>query len=239
VLSVATLASTSWVWAEQTTSPQLPQKEPPKQPLLLPDSFEKDWFFFCADPKVKREDVWQLSVQKGQLPVLICRGQGKPFGYLRTVKGFRNFRLGLQWMFPNDENGNSGVLVNTEAVGQKASKADKIWPQAIQVQLHRPKAGSVFPSGGAKTDNTLEVKDLSKPLGQWNSCLVVVQDGTLTTTVNGHTVGKVTGCVPDHGSIALQCEGSEVHFRDLWIQLLPPSPSSSKQAGQQQSNKQK
>ncbi len=201
-----------------------------RQPLLDPKTFEKDWFFFSAEPTVKRADVWVLSTQGGST-LLQCRGKGKPFGYVRTVRAFQNFRLGLQWMFPDDENGNSGVLINTDAVGTSRTAGDKIWPRAIQIQLHRPKAGSVFPSGGAKTDNTLDVKNLSKPLGQWNTGVIVVRDGTLTATINGRMVGKVTGCVPDHGSIALQCEGSNVYFRDLWIEPLPPVPKASPETG--------
>ncbi|NOX56146.1 MAG: DUF1080 domain-containing protein [Planctomycetes bacterium] len=193
-----------------------------RTPLLVPETFPTDWFFFSADPKAKRDEIWVLqTTDDGDEPVLVCQGKDKPFGYLRTVRSFRNYRLGLEWMYPDDANGNSGILVGTEAVGAGKTEADKIWPKAIQIQLHRTKAGSVFPSGGAKTDNTLEVKDLSAPLKQWNTCVVTVRDGTLSVTVNDKKVGQVTGCSPSEGSIALQCEGSVIHFRRIWVEPLP------------------
>ncbi|HID24466.1 MAG TPA: DUF1080 domain-containing protein [Planctomycetaceae bacterium] len=213
------LASWSFAGDAAEQPPAAGPLSPKRTSLINPRTFPTDWFFFSADPKAERDDTWALKTDQDE-PVLVCLGKDKPFGYLRTVRSFRNYRLGLEWMYPDDANGNSGILVNTEAVGANQAEGDKIWPKAIQVQLHRPKAGSVFPSGGAKTENTLEVKDLSAPLKQWNSCVITVRDGTLSVTVNNKNVGQVTGCSPSEGSIALQCEGSEIHFRRIWIESL-------------------
>ena len=143
--------------------------------------------------------------------MLICRG--KPFGYIRTKKTYKNYELRLEWRYPKDPNSNSGVLVHT-------GKEDKIWPNAIQVQLHGPTAGSIFPSGDSKSENKLMVRDLSKPAGQWNTCLITAKDGRVTVVINGKKSGEVTGCKPSMGSILLQSEGAEVHFRKLILKPL-------------------
>ena len=118
-------------------------------------------------------------------------------------------------MYPTDENGNSGVLLHM-------APKDKIWPDSIQLQLHRPAAGSIFPSGDGKSENTLGVRDLSVELTKWNKCTIVSRGGKMTVEVNGKKVGEVTGCSPSRGRIALQSEGSEIHFRNIWIRKLKP-----------------
>jgi hypothetical protein len=137
---------------------------------------------------------------------------------LRTkADDYENYELGLEWKYPSAENGNSGILVHT-------TDADRIWPKSIQVQLHRPVAGSIFPNEGAASDNTQMVRDLSRPVNQWNTCVVRCIDGRVSAVVNGQPVGKVTGCVPRKGSIALQSEGAEIHFRKMWLKRIKPEP---------------
>jgi hypothetical protein len=92
----------------------------------------------------------------------VLRCTGSPTGYLRTRQAYKDFRVSFQWRYPENVNGNSGVLVHTTG-------PDKIWPRSIQVQLHAPKAGSV------------------------------------------------TGCLPNSGHLALQSQGSEVHFRNIRV----------------------
>ena len=90
------------------------------------------------------------------------------------------------------------------------------------MQLHGPTAGSIFPSGDAKTDNKLMVRDLSRPLGQWNTCVITSKGGRVSVVINGKKAGEVTGSQPSRGSIALQSEGSEVHFRRVMLKVLKP-----------------
>jgi hypothetical protein len=174
--------------------------------------FPAGWTSFSAENGTKLADVWKaVKGEDGKDDVLICRG--KPFGYLRTKKLYDNFEFRLEWKYPKDANGNSGVLIYT-------AKEDKIWPSAIQVQLHGPTAGSIFPSDTAKTDNKLMVRDLSKPVGQWNTCVITAKAGRVSVVINGKKVGEVTGCKPSVGSIAIQSEGSEVHFRRIMLKPL-------------------
>jgi hypothetical protein len=179
--------------------------------LFVPGQFPKGWFFFGGKDGVKLESTWKTTkdAKSGQT-ILQCLG--KPYGYIRTLEVFDNYEFGLKWRFPVDPNGNSGILLHTED--------DRIWPKSIQVQLHRPKAGSVFPSGEAKSDNQLTVKDLSKPLNQWNECVIRCVDSKISLEVNKKKVGEVTGCNPSKGKIALQSEGSEIHFQQIWVRKL-------------------
>ena len=96
-----------------------------------------------------------------------------------------------------------------------------IWPKGVQVQLHRPTAGSIFPSSGAKIDNALPAKDLSLPVNEWNTCVITSVGDRLSVSVNQKKVGEVTGCLPQKGAIGLQSEGSEIHFRRIKIRQLP------------------
>lgn len=184
----------------------------PPVSLFKASLFPAGWSLFSAENGTKLADVWRaVKGENGNDDVLICRG--KPFGYLRTKKLYDNFELRLEWKYPKDPNGNSGVLIFT-------GKEDKIWPNAIQIQLHGPTAGSIFPSADAESDNKAMVRDLSKPVGQWNTCVITAKAGRVSVVINGKKVGEVTGCKPSLGSIALQSEGSEVHFRRIMLKPL-------------------
>lgn len=184
--------------------------------ILINGTFPgEDWEFFSGKKDAKLDETWSITPdQEPDTNVIICRGQ--PFGYIRTKKKYANFEFGLEWRFPKDENGNSGVLLFT-------SGEDQIWPTAMQVQLHQPVAGSIFPTQGAKSKNELRnVEMLSRPVNQWNKCFIRCVNGTVYVTINDTEVGEVLECEPKIGSIALQSEGSEVHFRRIWIRELAP-----------------
>lgn len=192
-------------WDGHTQEPQADLEYP-----LQPKDFPKGWILFSADEGREFSPTWQITRDVDPKDaVLIC--QGKPDGYIRTEKTYENYEFGLEWMFPTDPNGNSGILLHVV-------EKDMIWPKCIQLQMHRPTAGSVFPHSGAKTDNTLApAKEILKPIGEWNSCVVTCEQNKITVVMNGKKLGEVTGCLPQKGSIGLQSEGSEIHFRRLWI----------------------
>lgn len=183
---------------------------------LFDESLVQNWGFFSGKKDATLGDTWNLRDVDGKR-ILVCSGE--PYGYLRTKRAYRNFRMRMKWRFPKDQNGNSGVLVYTTG-------EDRIWPQSIQIQLHQPEAGSAFPSGGAKSDNELRnVPMLSKPVNHWNNCVITSQEGRVTVIVNDQELGQVTGCEPREGFIALQSEGSEIHFADLVIEPLEEDPA--------------
>lgn len=195
------------------TSPPTPNEEPRVFLLEAPTFFES-WDFYSAEEGAKRDETWRIVPEKIDdvtEKVLVCTG--KPFGYLRSKEVYANCQFGLQWRFPKDENGNSGVLVY--GVGK-----DEIWPKSIQVQFHRPKVGGVFPMKDATCDPQLPGKMLEKPASEWNTCVITCKDGTIALEINGEDFGIVKGCMPDKGFIALQSEGAEVHFRQIWKRPL-------------------
>jgi hypothetical protein len=193
----------------------------PEKPLVLLDSadfrdqkaFEKHWTHYSAENGSPFSKTWTI-IEDGNDPVLKC--EGKPTGYIRTKGEFENFELTLQWKYPDDKNGNSGILIHTTG-------KDKIWPMSIQIQLHTPVAGSVFPTGGAKTANVLSKKGLALAVNQWHTCRIRSEDGKVTLFINDEQIGEVTGCQPKKGNIALQSENSETHFRRIKLTKLKPT----------------
>jgi hypothetical protein len=220
------VTSPAWSQSAETALPPPANEppaleDPPAQPVdppflsLLSDDVisEKVWVFISREKEAPLTETWQLQQLEGEA-VLVCRGE--PYGYLKTTKAFADFQLKLEWRFPFDENGNSGILLYTN--GQEK---DQVWPTAIQVQLHQPVCGSVFCSGGAQSDNEIrDVHDVCKAVNEWNSCEITSMGGRLSVEMNGKQVGVVTGCRPNSGGIALQSEGSEVHFRRIRVTEL-------------------
>lgn len=182
---------------------------------LLDGELDKRWKSILSDSMAPLSDVWKIVRETPEAePLLVC--VGKPKGFLMTLEQYSDFEMSLEWKIPSDENGNSGVLIYTQ-------DEPRIWPTAIQVQFHQPKAGSIFPSGDAKSDNTSE-SDLARPVGSWNECKIVSQMGRLSVEINGKKAGEITGAVPANGHIALQSEGAEVHFRRVRIRKLNEKP---------------
>lgn len=176
------------------------------------------WSFFSAENDSRLEETWTV-VAEGDPEEPVVRCTGKPFGYLRGKKSYENFELSLEWKYPADENGNSGVFLHT-------IDPDKIWPRSIQVQLHTPTAGSILPNDGAQTDQVVVVKNLKLPVNTWHKCLVRSRNGTLEVFINDKKVSEVSGCTPAKGNIALQSEGSEIHFRRIVVkEIKPPAES--------------
>ncbi|MCP4505353.1 MAG: DUF1080 domain-containing protein, partial [Fuerstiella sp.] len=102
---------------------------------LLAESIEHNWKQFSSKENVALGDVWKI-VEVENERYLKCAGE--PKGFLYTKKKFSDFELTLEWKYTSDQNGNSGVLVYMQ-------EELRLWPVSMQVQLHQPKAGSVFP----------------------------------------------------------------------------------------------
>lgn len=188
--------------------------EPIRQPLVTADQFPgRQWVFYPGKKDTPIEATWTVLSEEGA-PVLVCRGE--PHGYLRTTSQYQEFELGLEWRFPYDEHGNSGVLMFTNG-------EDRIWPTSVQVQLHQPRTGSVFGSGGAMVEADLNAAQLTRPAHQWNELRIISRQGIVRVSINGKDVGDVKVVSPVGGAIGLQSEGSEVHFRNMWIRDLQPA----------------
>jgi len=180
---------------------------------LLTDNLDEHWKAFSSAPAPADAPVWKV-VSEGDDKGLILICSGDPKGFLYTTEICTEFELTLEWKYPRDEDGNSGVLVYTQ-------EEPRIWPTSMQVQLHQPKVGSVFPSGDATSDQSSELEnDLARPVNTWNEGRIISKGGRLSVEVNGRKAGEVTGAKPSTGSIALQSEGSVVHFRRIRLRKL-------------------
>ena len=181
---------------------------------LLTDDLTQHWKVFSSAPATPDIPVWKV-IREGDEKEFILVCSGEPKGFIYTTETYSEFELTLEWKYPKDADGNSGVLVYMQ-------DEPRIWPTSMQVQLHQPKAGSVFPGGDAMSDHSSEAEpDLARPVDTWNEGRIVSQGGRLSVEVNGKKAGEVSGAKPSTGSIALQSEGSVVHFRRIRVRKLP------------------
>jgi hypothetical protein len=157
---------------------------------------------------------------------------GKPAGYFYTAKSYQNYVLRFDWRFKRPDNlddekkfgGNSGLLVHITG-------AHKVWPTSLEVQGANSSHGSFIPIGGkavgltdAKYNQAL-VHKVRKPVGEWNTTEVTINNGDVIVKVNGAQVnsGKFT---LTEGPFGFQSEGSELHFKNIKIKVLASGSSS-------------
>ena len=168
----------------------------------------------AAKANMKPEDVWE--VKDG---VLICKG--KPGGYIRTEKDYKNYVLRLQWRFNpvTKKAGNSGVLLRM--VGE-----DKVWPKSIEAQLQSGSAGDFWNIEDVKMTvdkartngrNTKKTHGAEHPVGEWNEYEIIANNGDVILYVNGEELNRATNVEVVAGKICLQSEGAEIHFRDIRV----------------------
>ena len=147
---------------------------------------------------------------------------GVPTGCLRTAKEYSDFKLVLEWRWP-EKPGNSGVLL-------RMSGQEKIWPLCLEAQLMHKRAGDLIGMGcnfnenkakkGSPISYTPRMNDSNeKEPGDWNTYEITCQGGTIETVVNGQLQNKATGLNINMGYISLQSEGVPIMFRN--IQLTP------------------
>jgi hypothetical protein len=149
-----------------------------------------------------------------------CTGQ--PFGYVRTEKAFRDYKLTVEWRFvkvaPHADN--SGVFVHLQG-------PDKVWPQCIENQGQYRHQGDFIFMGGAAYKGTNGVKQGSlkmqapsneKAPGEWNTYEVICQGDTLKNYMNGKLMNQAQGCSPNSGAIAMQSEGGEWELRKIYVE---------------------
>ena len=177
------------------------------------------WTFFMrnnADPK----ETW--SAADG---VIKCTG--KPTGYIRTEKSYRDYKLTAEWRFvkiaPREDNG--GILVHLQL-------PDKLWPPCIQCQGKHDAVGDLFLMGGAeskehlgKDANTALPKrgeSAEKPVGEWNTCELICSGNSVKVYVNGKLMNETTESTVTSGKIGFQCEGAQFEVRKVFIEPLKP-----------------
>jgi hypothetical protein len=193
-----------------------------QRPQCAPDAYIRlfngkdlnSWEFFLKDPMVDPATVF--TVKDAAIHIT-----GNPFGYMRTVAEYSNYKLHLEWRWPTEAT-NSGVFIHVQ-------KPDTIWPACYECQLKAGSAGDFICMGGTdmneRTDKTkiaVVKKEASneKPVGDWNTLEVICKDNTIEVYVNDVLQNKATGTSLSRGSICLQSEGKDVEFRNIYLMKI-------------------
>lgn len=184
------------------------------------------WQQVLADPNVKLEQVW--SVQDG---VLTC--QGKPFGFLYHGPKVQDFRMVVEYRWPQ------GVEPSNSGIFSRIDKPYQALPHTIEVQLKHGSAGDVLGLQGkqiaAGQPRFFEVKkhpvagdisgvakllDAEKPAGEWNRVEIQAQGGRYQVWINERLVNDVEGVAISSGPVAVQSEGGPIQFRRITLTPL-------------------
>jgi hypothetical protein len=172
------------------------------------------WKLFVEDAKADVNSVW--SVKDGAIH---CKG--KPFGYMRTLEDYADYRLHVEWRWAAKPT-NSGILLHM-------SGADKIWPDSIECQLLAGNAGDLLTIGNTdfkeRTDKSKRLvakkeQSSEKPAGEWNEALIVCRQNIIRVFINGVLQNMATETSVSSGKICLQSEGSPIEFRNVYIEPL-------------------
>lgn len=150
---------------------------------------------------------------------LICEsGPDKEYGYLSTIKAYKNFVLKLS--FKQEANGNSGVFFRSSVKG--------VIIKGWQVEVAPPgqHTGGIYESYGRgwlikpnpKNEKYLKMED-------WNQLRIKVKGDQVTTYLNGHKMIQLQDekIGAGEGSIALQIHsggGIKVRWNNFKIREL-------------------
>jgi hypothetical protein len=159
---------------------------------------------------------------------------GTPEGHLITDKVYENYTLELDYRFAG-EPGNCGILVHAS----DPRALYEMFPKSIEVQLMHSNGGDFWciqqdikvddmeSRRGPKEDwgisegKERRVKNLTddseKPLGEWNHIKITCQNDKITVWLNGDLVNDGYGATAQKGQIALQAEGAEVEFKNIFL----------------------
>jgi len=172
---------------------------------------------FCL--RSNAEPAQTFSVSNG---VMHCTGQ--PFGYTRTEKNFRDYKLTVEWRFvkvaPHADN--SGVFIHVQP-------PDNVWPKCIECQGQFQHQGDLILMEGATckghdTQATHGARSTAqrneKPAGEWNTYEMEASGDNLKVFVNGRLMNEATECNLRSGAIAIQSEGGELEVRKVTIEPL-------------------
>jgi hypothetical protein len=172
------------------------------------------WEFFLKDQSVDPATVF--TVKSAAIHIA-----GSPFGYMLTKEVFKNYRLHLEYSWPNEAT-NSGVFIHTQ-------KPDAIWPACFEVQLKAGNAGDFICMGNSDMNERVDKSSIAVKkqtgsnevsVGDWNTLEVICNNNTIEVYVNGVFQNKATGITLTSGHICLQSEGKDIEFRNIYVTKL-------------------
>jgi hypothetical protein len=156
--------------------------------------------------------------------ILACTG--KPTGFLRTDKSYKQYKFTVEWRFTKP--GNTGVVVHM-------TPPDAIWPKSIECQGMHKSQGDFYLWSGATAKEGVALKaadgtvkgyrigkqlDAEKASGEWNTFTTICDKDTVTILVNGKEVNKSTGTNLSEGFIGLQVEGGAFEVKRCTLEPL-------------------
>jgi hypothetical protein len=157
-------------------------------------------------------------------------------GDLITKEQFGDFELTLEWKI--GQGGNSGIFF------RGTEDAEVIWHTAPEMQVldnaHHKDGQSPITSTGSNYAVHPPVRDVSKPIGEWNSVRLIAKGTHVEHWLNGVKVVEYELFSPDweqrvkqskfvqypkygralRGHIGLQDHGDEVWYRNIRIRAL-------------------
>jgi hypothetical protein len=195
----------------------------PKEKITLFDGESFDgWVRHLRGGKGDPDKTW--TIKDG---VLAC--SGRPAGYIRTEKAYKNYHLRLEYRWPANP-GNNGVLVHM--VGD-----DRVWPKSLECQGRFHNQGVFWEIGGWKFNEhktgghrvrgrRVEKygEHNEKPRGEWNVYEVWAVGDVVRPYVNGKLMNEATGCETTAGKICFQSEGAPIEFRNITIAPATDKP---------------
>ena len=165
---------------------------------------------------------WQIHgtekwyVENGEL---ICEsGPDKEYGYLSTLKSYKDFVLKLE--FKQEANGNSGVFFRSTVNGTII----KGWQ--VEVAPTGQHTGGIYESyGRGWLIKPVPEKEKYLKMGAWNQLKIQVIGSKVTTYLNSHEMIQLQDdrIAAGEGGIALQIHsggGIKVRWRNLKIKEL-------------------
>ncbi|HXS69917.1 MAG TPA: DUF1080 domain-containing protein [Candidatus Polarisedimenticolia bacterium] len=178
----------------------------------------KGWIFVTRS---NAEPAATWSVTNG---VIHCTG--KPPGYARTDKSYRNYKLTVEWRFVTiaPKADNSGIFLHI-------NPPDKVWPTCIEVQGQHGRQGDLRMNGSAtaRGHETAATKNADakassneRPVGEWNLFEVECSGDVIKLWTNGKLMNEIAGCSVSSGAIGIQSEGGEIEVRKIFIEPLKP-----------------
>jgi hypothetical protein len=176
-------------------------------------------------PNERIDEIWIPEVAPAAIwsfhdGVIYCKG--KPFGFLRSKKTYRNFIMRAEWRFepegwtePPPKWPNAGFFIFAHEVKDG-------WPVSLEVQGYHGEAGSLFGVRGGKVEGAKRGPFVTDrpPLGSWDRYEVTARGGHVLVELNGKLVNEGRNAVPSDGAICLQSEGWPVQYRNVSVKEL-------------------
>jgi hypothetical protein len=212
------VSSLAFVLAHRVAAEENGKAIVPTARIDLFDGKDLSGWTFCMRNNADPSNTW--SVGDG-----LMKCTGKPNGYVRTEQDYRDYKLTAEWRFVNvaPKADNGGILVHMQL-------PDKVWPPCIQCQGKHTNVGDLFLMAGseskehrgmeANTPLAKQGEDAEKPVGQWNTCVLVCSGNSVKVYVNGRLMNQTTECTISSGKIGFQSEGAPFEVRKVYVEPL-------------------